>query len=122
MLQNERAENKAHLAQIKNLKVDLSIADSQGDKGVATQRLLKDKEGTIQLLKKKLEIPSTWLIQTPELIEIEKERENLNTELVNCKSKLLIQEGKRCNGRNMSSSGPRKSDILKQSKLNWKKS
>ena len=65
-----------------------------GDKGVATQRLLKDKEGTIQLLKKNLEIPSTLLIQTVELTKIEKEKEALNTELVNCKSKLLVHEGK----------------------------
>ena len=72
----------------------LSIVDSQGDKGVATQRLLKDKDGTIQLLNKKLEIPSARLIQIAELMEIEKERETLNTDLVNCKAKLLIQEGK----------------------------
>ena len=62
MLWKGRVENKTHLAQIKKLQVDLSIADILGDKGVSTQRLLKDKEGTIQLLKKKLEIPSTWLI------------------------------------------------------------
>ena len=74
--------------------MDLSIVDIPGDKGVATEMLLKEKEGTIQLLKKKLEIPSAWLIQTAKLTEIEKERETLNTELVNYKSKLLIQEGK----------------------------
>ena len=74
--------------------MDLSIVDNPGDKGVSTQRLLKDKEGTIQLLNRKLEIPSTRLIQTAELTKIEKERETLNTELVNYKSKLLIQEGK----------------------------
>ena len=65
-----------------------------GPKGVATQRLLKDKEGTIQLLKKKIEIPSAQLIQTAELTEIEKEKEALNIELVICKFKLLIHEGK----------------------------
>ena len=90
MLQKERVENKAHLAQIKKLKVYLVIADILGDKGVTTQRLLKEKEGTIQLLKRKLEIPSARLIQTAELAEIEKETETLNIELVNCKSKLLI--------------------------------
>ena len=87
-------ENKAHLDHIKNIQVDLSIVDSSGDKGVAIQRLLKDKECTIQLLKKKIEIPSAQLIQTAEFTKIEKERETLNTKLVNCKSKLLIQEGK----------------------------
>ena len=90
MLRKERVENKAHLEQIKKLKMDLSIAYIPGDKGVSTQRLLKYKEGIIQLLKRKLEIPSARLIQVAELTEIEKERETLNTELVNCKSKLLI--------------------------------
>ena len=54
MIEKERVENKAHLAQIKKLQVDLSIADRPRDKGVTTQRLQKDKEGTIQLLKRKL--------------------------------------------------------------------
>ena len=62
MLRKERVENKAHLEQIKKLKMDLSIVDIPGDKGVSTQRLIKDKEGTIQLLKKKLEIASARLI------------------------------------------------------------
>ena len=87
-------KNKAHLAQIEKLQVYLSISYNARDKGFSTQSLLKDGEGTIQLLKKKLEIPSTWPIQTVELTKIEKERETLNTELVNCKSKLLIQEVK----------------------------
>ena len=47
------------------------------------------KENTIQLLKKKLNIPSTQLIQPFELTEIEKEKEDLNGELTNCKAKLL---------------------------------
>ena len=41
------------------------------------------------MLKKKLKIPSTQLIQTAELIEFEKEKEALNTELTNYKAKLL---------------------------------
>ena len=46
------------------------------------------------MFKKKLEIPSIRLIQTIELTEIEKEKETLNTELIDYKAKLLIQEGK----------------------------
>ena len=48
----------------------------------------------IQLLKKKLEIPSIRLIQTSESTHIEKEKDTLNTELIDYKAKLLIQEGK----------------------------
>ena len=46
------------------------------------------------MLKKKLYIPSTQLIQTTELTEIEKEKETLNTKSINCKPKILIQQGK----------------------------
>ena len=90
MLWKERLENKAHQTQIRKLQIDLSIADTPGDKGTATQRILKEKEGMIQLLKKKLEIPSTRLIQTAELTKIEKVKEALNTELSNSKAKILI--------------------------------
>ena len=44
----------------------------------------------IQLFKKKIEMPSTQLILTTELTEIEKEKETLNAELIDCKEKLLI--------------------------------
>ena len=46
------------------------------------------------MLKKKLKIPSTQLIQTTELTEFEKEKEALNTELMDCKAKLLKLEEK----------------------------
>ena len=62
---------------------------SQGDKGSATHKLLNEKENTIQLLKNKLKIPSTQLIQAFELAELEKEKEYLNDELTDCKAKLL---------------------------------
>ena len=74
--------------------MDLYVANRPGDKGVSTQRLLKAKEDTIQMLKRKLEIPYAHLIQMAELTKIEKERETLRNELVNCKSKLLIQKRK----------------------------
>ena len=58
--------------------------------------MLNEKENTIQLLKNKLKIPSTQLIQSTELIEMEKEKENLNDELNICKEKLLnIDEEKK---------------------------
>ena len=69
--------------------MDISVADNPRDRCVATQRLLKEKEGTIQLLKKKLDILTAQLLQTAELTEIEKEKEALNTELINCKAILL---------------------------------
>ena len=58
------------------------------------QKSLEEKEKEIQVLKKKLKIPSTYLIQIVELIEFEKEKEALNTEMTYCKDKLLELEEK----------------------------
>ena len=41
------------------------------------------------MLKWKLNIPSTQLIQTSELIKIEKEKEALNNEMIDCKARFL---------------------------------
>ena len=46
------------------------------------------------MLKKKLKIHSTQLIRTSELTEFEKEMEDLNTELIDCKARLLKLEEK----------------------------
>ena len=43
--------------------------------------MLKEKEHTIKLMKKKLNIPTTQLIQALELSEMEKEKERLNGKL-----------------------------------------
>ena len=51
--------------------------------------MINEKESTIQILKKKLKIPATQLIQDTKLIELEKEKETLNDELNDCKEKLL---------------------------------
>ena len=54
-------------------------------------------EKEFQVLKKKLKIPSTHLIQTSELTEFEKEKEALNTKFIDCKAKLLNLEEKEKN-------------------------
>ena len=62
--------------------------------------MLNQKENEFQLLKKKLKIPSTQLIQTSELTEFEKEKEYFNIEVIDCKARLLKFEeekmGERC--------------------------
>ena len=68
--------------------------DGQSEKGEVPQNLFDEKEKEVQVLKKKLKIPSTQLIHTSELIEFEKEKETLNNELIDCKSKLLKLEEK----------------------------
>ena len=56
--------------------------------------MFDDKEKEIQTLKKKLKIPATQLTQTEELDDFKKEKETLNAELTDCKSKLLKLEEK----------------------------
>ena len=56
--------------------------------------MLNEKEKEVQILKKKLKIPSTQLIQTSELTEFEKEKEALSTELTDCKANILKLEEK----------------------------
>ena len=62
-LRQEKVENISHQAHIKNLQTDLLAAESQVDKGSGIKQLLNEKENAIQLLNKKLNIPSTQLIQ-----------------------------------------------------------
>ena len=88
-LRQEKVENKAHQQQIKKLQGYLLAANGETNKGEATQKLLAEKESTMQLLKKKLKAPTTQLIRASELSEVEKERETLNNELNDCKAKLL---------------------------------
>ena len=47
--------------------MNLRAAESQDDKGEGIQKLLNEKNNSIQLLKKKLKIIATQLIQGPEL-------------------------------------------------------
>ena len=62
---------------------------NESTKGEVTQKILAEKENTIQLLKKKLKIPATQLIQDLELTELEREKELLANELSDSKAKLL---------------------------------
>ena len=59
------------------------------------QKLLNEKEKEIHILKKKLKISSTQLVQIDELDEFKKEKETLNTKITYCKAKLLKLEDKK---------------------------
>ena len=67
----------------------LLAMDSESDRGQATKKILVEKESIIQLLKKKLKIPSTQLIQAYELTVLEREKELFSQELNDSKAKLL---------------------------------
>ena len=57
-LRKEKVEKKSHQAQINKLQTYLLAAEIQADKGAEIQKLLNEKNNSIQLLKKKLKIPS----------------------------------------------------------------
>ena len=56
--------------------------------------MLYGKEKEVQILKKKLKIPSTQLIQSSELTKFEKEKEALKIELNDCNEIFLKLEEK----------------------------
>ena len=89
----EKVENKIHQHHIKKLQGYIRAMDSEPYRGHTTNKILDNKENTIQLLKKKLKFPSTRLIQAFELTELEKENESLSQELNDCKVKLLKHDG-----------------------------
>ena len=94
LLRKVRVENKALKVQFQKLQDESVKVDGQEDKGALAQKLLDEKEKEIQVLEKKLKFPSFQLIQTFELTKFEKEKEALNIELTDCKSKLLNIEKK----------------------------
>ena len=94
LLRRVRIKNKALKIQINNLYNESVQIDGPTYKGALSQRLLDEKEKEIQLLKRKLKIPSTKLTQTYELAEIEKEKETLNIELTDWKANMLKLEEK----------------------------
>ena len=61
-------------------------------KGGLVQKMLNDRDNEIQTLKNKLRIPGTHLTQADELADFKKEKEALNSELTDCKAKLLNLE------------------------------
>ena len=89
LLRMVRVENKALKAKINNLQSEAMQIEGPAHKGILAQKLLDDKEKEIQTLKKKLKIPATQLTQAEELAEFEREKETLNAELIEYKSKLL---------------------------------
>ena len=82
-------ENKTYEQQIKKLQGDPLVMDNEPARGKATKKVLAEKENTIHLLKKKLKILSTQLIQASELRVLEREKELLSQEMNDSKVKLL---------------------------------
>ena len=120
-LKQEKVENKVHQQQIKKLKGDLLAMDSEVYKGQETKNILAEKESTIQLLKKKLKIPSTQLIQDSKLTELEKESESLSQELNDSKARLLNLAGEQNQWEKEKGFLIAKIDVLNENQLDLEK-
>ena len=74
---------------MKSLEIDL-VASETGPKDIkAVQKLLDEKNKTIQDLKKKLQVPVTHVIQTKELAEVESERDQLKGDLLDAQAEIV---------------------------------
>ena len=58
-LKHEKVENKVNLIQINKLQGDIISLGTEPNNVQATNKLLEEKENTIQVLKKKLKVPNT---------------------------------------------------------------
>ena len=73
-LKQEKVENKTYQQHIKKLQGDLPPMDSEIDRVLATKKILAQKESTIHILNKKLNIQTIQLIRASDLIFLEKGR------------------------------------------------
>ena len=78
-LRQDKVENKVHQQHIQKLQGDFVVIDSEANKGEVTHKIFTKKENTIQLLKRKLNIPSSHLIHDSELAELEKRKRTANS-------------------------------------------
>ena len=63
-LKHEKVENKANSIQIKKLQADIISSRNETGNTQAIRRLLEEKDNALQVLKKKLKIPSTEHVQS----------------------------------------------------------
>jgi len=76
-VKQEKIASKSHQKQIKALESDI-ITESADQKDVkALKKLLDSKDKLINELKEKLKIPPTQVLQRPESIEVESDKEHL---------------------------------------------
>ena len=69
-LKHEKVENKANAIQIKKLQADIISSGNERDNTQAIKILLEEKDNALQVLKKRLKIPSTEHVQSSELLAL----------------------------------------------------
>lgn len=95
-IKHEKTASKSHEKKIKSLEDDI-ITESAYQKYVKTlQRLPNSNEKSINELREKLNIPPTQVLQTPELTEVESDKDHVQQRVLYLHSQInsLKQENK----------------------------
>ena len=69
-LKYEKVENKANSIEIKKLQADIVSSGDETGNTQAIRRLLEEKDNALQVLKKRLKIPSSEHVQSSELLAL----------------------------------------------------
>jgi len=94
-LKHEKVENKANSIQIKKLQADLINSGNETGNTQAIKRLLEEKDNALQVLKKRLKIPSTEHVQSSELLALQEEKDRIHQDMMEYKGKTVkLQEEK----------------------------
>ena len=94
-VKHEKVENKANAIQIKKLQEDIISSGSEKDNTQAIRRMLEEKDNALQVLKKKLKIPSTEHVQSSELLALQEEKYKMYQEMMEHKGRVVkLQEEK----------------------------
>ena len=77
-LKHEKVENKANTIQIKKLQEDIISSGNERDNTQPIRRMLEEIDNAIQVLKKRLKIPSTEHVQSSELLALQEEKDQIH--------------------------------------------
>ena len=94
-LKHEKVENKANSIQIKKLQADIISSGNETGNTQAIKRLLEEKDNALQVLKKRLKIPSTEHVQSSELLALQEEKDRIHQDMMEYKGNTVkLQEEK----------------------------
>ena len=92
-LKHEKVENKANSIQIKKLQADIISSGNEKGNTQAIKRLLEEKDNALQVLKKRLKIPSTEHVQSSELLALQEEKDRIHQDMMEYKGNTIkLQE------------------------------
>ena len=81
-LKHEKVENKANAIQIKKLQTDVISSGKERGNIQVIKILLEEKDNALQVLKKRLKIPSTEHVQSSELLALQEEKDKIHQDMM----------------------------------------